>query len=48
MFSVVSGDSIKILFTIWLLEPLKGIIIEDLGTSLKHVYIIANKKHKSD
>lgn len=29
-----------------ILEPLKGLIIGDLGTSLKHVYNIANKKNK--
>lgn len=31
-----------------ILEPLKGIIIEDLGTSLKHVNKIANKKKFED
>lgn len=29
-----------------ILEPLKGIITGDLGTSLKHVHNIASKKNK--
>lgn len=46
VLSSEQGTLIPILLISGYLDPLKGIIIGNLGISLKHVYNIANKKNK--